>query len=233
MFPLLPLRSLFIVSLLGGNILSPAVAHDVQIADDVGATLHIEPNDIARAGAPTALWFALTQAGGKVIPLADCDCTLTLYDSQNVAVETPSLASISAEGFQDIPGATVTFPDVGAYELVLIGRPQTTTAFSEFELRFEVTVASRTAGNSLPTVADEPTPPPAETVDDQVTAAPDVTTADEADKTDAAIAQTSETPAPASTSTPWVVASVLGGAVVVIGLAIAMLGGRRSPGGKT
>ncbi|MEM0981270.1 MAG: hypothetical protein AAGH78_13475, partial [Cyanobacteria bacterium P01_H01_bin.58] len=50
----------------------PAIAHQVQVADDVGATLHIEPDDIPKAGAPTEVWIALTQPGGVVIPLETC-----------------------------------------------------------------------------------------------------------------------------------------------------------------
>lgn len=219
-------RALLIMPLLGGTLISSAVAHDVQIADDVGATLHIEPNDIARAGEPTELWFALTQAGGTVIPLENCDCTLTLYDSQNAAVVSPPLTPVSAEGFQDIPGATVTFPDVGAYELVLTGQPQSAEQFSDFELRFAVTVASRGAGPPpAPTVAEETAPP------DSESAAGDVTTAP-ADESAGAVATTSETPTPTSTSNLGMGAAILGGAVVIIGLAIARISGRRSPGGK-
>lgn len=46
----------------------PASAHKVKTTADVGATLHIEPNDTPRAGEVTRAWFALTRKGGKVIP---------------------------------------------------------------------------------------------------------------------------------------------------------------------
>ncbi len=218
-------RALLIIPLLGGIRMPPAVAHDVQIADDVGATLHIEPNDIARAGEPTDLWFALTQAGGTVIPLENCDCKLTLYDLQNTVVVSPALTPVSAEGFQDIPGATVTFPDVGAYELVLTGQPQSAEQFSDFELRFAVIVASRGAGTPPPRATEEAASPDSELADGDVTTAP-------ADELAGAVAPTSETPAPNSTSSLGIVAAIVGGAVVVIGLAIARISGRRSPGEK-
>jgi hypothetical protein len=131
---------------------SPAWGHQVEVADDVGATLHVEPNDIPQAGIPTDLWFALTAAGGAIIPLEDCDCTLTVYDQSGAIAVTPDLAPTTAEGYADIPGATLTFPTVGAYELVLSGQPSTAAAqsFSPFDLRFEVTVAGTAAAPATP-----------------------------------------------------------------------------------
>ncbi|WP_204141652.1 hypothetical protein [Halomicronema sp. CCY15110] len=222
-------RSLLLATLLGGAAMAPAIAHDVQIADDVGATLHIEPNDIARAGEATDLWFALTQAGGQVIPLAACDCTLTLYDSQATAVETPTLTAMSAEGFQNIPGATVTFPQVGAYELRLAGSPQQAGAFTPFELSFEVTVASLAPGAAAAPSAHDETP----------ATAPDVAISDEPPPSETAIAasesevsQTAETPMPPVSSTRWIAPAIGVGLVIVVGLAIAIISGGRSPRGE-
>ena len=126
----------------------PTLAHQVQVAGTVGATLHIEPNDLPRAGSPHQVWFALTQAGGQPIPLSDCDCTLTLYGGDGTEISTPPLSPISAEGYQAIPGAEVTFPTVGAYELALVGAPRGEATFAPFELSFEVTVAAGTAAPS-------------------------------------------------------------------------------------
>jgi hypothetical protein len=138
----------------------PAWGHQVEVADDVGATLHVEPNDIPQAGIPTDLWFALTAAGGAIIPLEDCDCTLTVYDQSGAIAVTPTLTPTTAEGYADIPGATLTFPTVGAYELVLAGQPSAERqSFSPFELRFEVTVAGTAAAPATtPTAAIAPPP---------------------------------------------------------------------------
>ncbi|MGD1861349.1 MAG: hypothetical protein ACFB0E_15440 [Leptolyngbyaceae cyanobacterium] len=237
-------RSLSLASLLVGFATLTASAHEVQIAGDVGATLHIEPNDVARAGADTDLWFALTKAGGSVIPLADCDCTLTIYDSQDSVVSTPALTPVSAEGFNDIPGATVVFPEVGAYDLVLTGQPQQAGQFSSFELSYEVTVASR-APDAMPSAvetAPETTADAAEgaaeatTESTADTAAPAAATNDAAtdsstESADAAVA--AETPAAQSTSSVWWPALIVVGAIVVIGLIVAVIGIQRSPGDKT
>lgn len=138
-----------------GSMSREAIAHEVKIDQDIGATLHIEPSDTPRAGEKSTAWFALTQRGGQTIPLAACDCKLAVYSQPNTAtpVLSPPLTPINAEGYQDIPGATFAFPKVGAYRLVLSGQPPAKPpnaeeiGFAPFELDFDVTVA---AGDPAP-----------------------------------------------------------------------------------
>ncbi|MBE9049734.1 hypothetical protein IQ243_04805 [Nostocales cyanobacterium LEGE 11386] len=129
----------------------PVFAHQVQISADVGATVHIEPNDNPRAGEPTQAWFALTRKGGKAIPLTQCDCQLLVYAQPHIpgepALLEPSLKPVSAERYQGIPGAEITFPKPGLYQLQLSGKPATEASFKPFEFKFEVTVAAGTATN--------------------------------------------------------------------------------------
>lgn len=122
------------------------LAHTVKISADVGATIHIEPNDNPRAGEVTQAWFALTRKGGKVIPLKDCNCQLAIYAEPHAVGEPallePPLKPIQAERYQGIPGAEVTFPKPGAYQLQLSGKPVNEGSFKPFELKFVVTVAT-------------------------------------------------------------------------------------------
>ncbi|MGF1460374.1 MAG: hypothetical protein ACFBSG_15275 [Leptolyngbyaceae cyanobacterium] len=220
--------SIHITTLLWGAALlalppGTAQAHQVQISQDVGATLHIEPNDIAQAGVPTQLWFALTRAGGTVIPLADCDCRLDVYDSQGAPVATPELTPTSAEGYEAIPSATVTLPAVGTYDLVLSGQPQSSVDFAEFELSFEVTVA-RAARQANQTATDQPaTSEPS--VPPSVESGPDVANT-------ALGKPVPETESTVAASNQWNRIALWGGAIVVLGLIVAVFSGRRSPGGK-
>ena len=88
-------------------LISPASAHKIETAEDVGATMHIEPNDTPRAGEAAQTWFALTRKGGKIIPLTECDCSLSVYSSPRTAeskpIAHPILHPISAERYQCIP----------------------------------------------------------------------------------------------------------------------------------
>ncbi len=144
--------------LLFAFVVAPASAHKVQIAEDVGSTLHIEPNDNPKAGEPSLAWFALTRKGGKVIPLRECNCKLAVY-SQNGTQDTspvrsPPLKAMSAEGYQGIPGADIVFPKPGAYQVQLSGTPASGAKFKPFSLTYTVTVAG---GKSAGTAREEAT----------------------------------------------------------------------------
>ena len=123
----------------------PAYAHKIKTDAEVGATLHIEPNDNPRAGEPAKTWFALTRKGGKVIPLSECDCELKVYKEplkpESSPILQPVLQSVSAEKYQGIPGSEIVFPQPGAYQLKLSGSAITPGSFQSFELEFPVTVA--------------------------------------------------------------------------------------------
>lgn len=128
-----------------------ASAHKVTTAADVGATLHLEPNDNPRAGETTKTWFALTRKGGKAIPLAQCNCQLAVFAEPHSPNEPPlldpPLQPVTAERYQGIPGTEITFPRPGAYQLQLSGKPKDGRSFQPFELKFAVTVAAGSVSN--------------------------------------------------------------------------------------
>ena len=127
------------------SLIPPASAHKIETTEDVGAILHIEPNDTPRAGEAAQTWFALTRKGGKIIPLTECNCKLAVYSEPRKTAEAPliqpTLKPISAERYQGIPGAKITFPKPGAYQLELSGKPTNGNSFQAFKLKFDVTVA--------------------------------------------------------------------------------------------
>lgn len=135
---------------------TPALAHKVEIAEDIGGTLHIEPNDTPRAGESSLAWFALTRKGGKVLPLEECNCKLSVYsqtlNTSYSPILSPVLKAVSAEKYQGIPGAEIQFSKPGAYQLKLSGTPKIEGDFKPFELKFEVTVA---AGKPVATAIPE------------------------------------------------------------------------------
>ncbi|WP_066426476.1 hypothetical protein [Anabaena sp. 4-3] len=141
------------------NNIPPAAAHKIEIAGDVGGTLHIEPNDTPRAGEAAQAWFALTRKGGKSIPLTQCDCQLAVYAEPHIpgepALIEPSLTPVNAERYQGIPGADITFPKPGIYQLQLTGKPKAGANFQPFDLKFEVTVAAGAAGIGKPLQSQE------------------------------------------------------------------------------
>jgi hypothetical protein len=134
----------------------PAWGHKIKTDAQVGATIHFEPDDRPKSLEPTKVWFALTKQGGTAIPLKDCQCQLQIKQlpgSQKLA--TPPLKAVNAEKYQDIPSATVLFPQPGAYTLELTGQPVKAGDFQPFRLEFDATVAAGNAPNPLPEVNSE------------------------------------------------------------------------------
>lgn len=137
-----------VLSLLAATVatISPVSAHKVQISGDVGATLHIEPDDTPLAGKAALIWLALTRKGGQALPLQQCNCQLSVYSEPSAKHSSPllkpELKAISTQGYKGIPGTVITFPKPGAYQLELIGKPKTGASFKPFVLSFNVTVAT-------------------------------------------------------------------------------------------
>ena len=125
--------------------ISPAYSHEVEISGDVAATFHIEPNHNPKAGQLTQAWFALTRKGGAIIPLNQCNCQLAVYSlprRPNIQpILKPALKSINAENYKGIPGAEITFPKAGAYQLEISGTAKAGANFTPFKLTFEVNVS--------------------------------------------------------------------------------------------
>ena len=147
--------------LLGLSFAAPAFAHTVKVAGDVAATFHIEPNHNPKVGQPSQVWIALTQRGGKVIPLTQCQCRLKVYlnpqSKGDPPTLEPALKPISTERYQNIPSADITFPRSGEYRLEISGTPQPGATFQSFELSYKVTVM---AGPTASKTIAQPKPSP-------------------------------------------------------------------------
>jgi hypothetical protein len=148
-------KLLFMTVLIG-----PAVAHEVEVSNDVAATFHIEPDHTPKAGKPSLAWFALTKKGGKIIPLEQCNCKLTVHLNPHKegtkSLLEPPLKAVSADRYQGIPGAEIVFPKAGSYELELSGTPKAGANFQPFELPYTVTVGAGTAATVSPTGSGSP-----------------------------------------------------------------------------
>lgn len=130
--------------LLSALIATPVAAHTVKVSGDVAALFHVEPDHNPKAGHPSLAWFALTRKGGQVIPLQQCNCKLAVYPEPHKEgsqpLIQPTLKSVSADQHKGIPGADITFPKAGIYELELSGTPKAGASFRPFQLTYEVTV---------------------------------------------------------------------------------------------
>ncbi|GMA14559.1 hypothetical protein E5F05_10085 [Deinococcus metallilatus] len=116
---------------------TPALAHEIVRDGNVGALLHIEPDDAPLVGLPNKTWFETNQRGGKAITLINCACVLSVYQG---AVK-PGVNPISTPGLKTEKNklaADLMFPQEGAYTLVLTGKPRPGATFNAFRLEWVV-----------------------------------------------------------------------------------------------
>ena len=122
----------------------PAVAHNIEVSDEIAATLHIEPDDNPRSGENVQAWFALTHRGGQIVSLSECNCELRVYNvprAENLQpIINPTLQAMDAEKYRGIPGANIIFPQPGVYELEISGTAKDASSFKPFTLTYTVNI---------------------------------------------------------------------------------------------
>jgi hypothetical protein len=129
----------FLLLLFLGFFNQTAYSHELAADKEVGALMHIEPSDDPKVGVSSKVWFDLVKKGGQKISLAQCDCVLSLYKgTARTLLVQPTLVDSKAEEDKSVLSAQVTFPERGAYRLVLSGKPKEGKIFAPFTLRWTV-----------------------------------------------------------------------------------------------
>jgi hypothetical protein len=118
------------------------LAHNLEVKGNIAITFHIEPNHNPKVGKPAQAWFLLTRPGGKIVPLSECDCRLSLFLIQPKPINLGDLPlkAIAAEKYNGIPGAEIIFNQAGLYQLKLEGKPKGEQDFQPFQTSYKVTV---------------------------------------------------------------------------------------------
>ena len=118
-----------------------AIAHEVRTSQEVGGTIHIEPNDRPVAGKKSTIWVALTKRGGEIIPYGTCNCRMEVRSLSDRSIRFTVRNSLAIiERYLGLPSLEVTFPQVGRYELKLSGSAKNGQDFPPFELTFTTNV---------------------------------------------------------------------------------------------
>lgn len=122
----------------------PSFAHTIKADEEVAALFHLEPDHNPRVDQPAQVWFGLTLKGGAPLPLDQCDCQLAIYpqprSEDTEPILQPELVPVDAERYRNAPGAEVVFPEIGAYELEITGKPKGEVDFKPFRLTYSTTV---------------------------------------------------------------------------------------------
>jgi hypothetical protein len=121
----------------------PLIAHQNQtpMTDEVGAMIHVDPDDMPHVGKPSLTWFMLSQNNGEMIAPENCDCRVMVYDAENEAIAHHLPLSVTTVEEQPVLSTMITFPSPGVYTVVLSGESEN-DSFEAFELRFPITAVN-------------------------------------------------------------------------------------------
>ncbi len=125
---------------------SDTLAHQSNAAM-LGASIHLDPNDMPQRGQASLTWFLLTRPNGGVIAPESCNCQVSVYNSENQLVTHHlPLSTIALTTSKQIEHRAISthilFPESGDYTVVLSGRSND-GSFEPFVLDFPVLVHAK------------------------------------------------------------------------------------------
>lgn len=113
-----------------------ASAHVLATDGNIGAVLHISPDDNPTSGTPTSFTLSFDDTTGR-FKLPNCDCSAAIQENGK------TLSTISLNNSHQLDSTnTFTFPRANAYTLEITGTPKTANAFQSFALSYTVRVTS-------------------------------------------------------------------------------------------
>lgn len=111
-----------------------ASAHVLKIDGDIGAVLHINPDDNPTTGGSTDYIMSFDDDTGK-FSLPKCDCTVSIIENGKTVARKPLVISSS-----EVSENHYTFIKPDVYTMRFSGTPKNPGAFQPFTLDYEVRV---------------------------------------------------------------------------------------------
>ena len=127
---------LFVVSCLF-LVAQPADAHILKTDGDIGAVIHVDPDDDPIAGQQSNLFFEFKDKSGK-LAIQDCTCTATILESGKKLTVIP----LNPDPSDRLSGTfSYTFPEKNVYTIGISGVPTAGNSFQPFTLTYDIRVA--------------------------------------------------------------------------------------------
>jgi len=115
---------------------SPAFAHFFETDNTVTGELHVEPNDNPVPGELATLNFRFVDTAKK-FTLAQCDCTISIYEGKEKVFETPLIPRHTSHPSIYDANLVYAFPHKNTYTIVLHGIPKTKDAFQPITITWD------------------------------------------------------------------------------------------------
>jgi len=107
----------------------PVYGHVLKTDGDIGAVVHIDPEDDPIIGQETTVYFDIKDKTGK-FSAENCDCVFSVKKAGNSIYSQPLKGTIGSYNF----------PEKNIYTLELKGAPKTVGQFESFTLTYDVRV---------------------------------------------------------------------------------------------
>lgn len=124
------LSLLVLLSLLSISLPNIAKAHVLETNGDIGAVLHIDPDDDPYAKIPSQIYFDIKDKSNR-FNFSNCECLFTVYSNDKLIHSQKALSE----------NITYTFPQKGVYKISLTGKPLGSEKFSNFTLSYDIRVS--------------------------------------------------------------------------------------------
>jgi hypothetical protein len=135
-----------VISIIFFSSTKPIFAHILATDHNIGAVLHIDPNDEPIAGQQASFFFEFKDKQGKFSP-QNCNCTFTILENNNQLYAQPVFRD---NNNPSLTSASVffTFPVKDVYKIKVTGTPTTPGTFQPFTLTYDVRVDQDSANQS-------------------------------------------------------------------------------------
>jgi len=132
---------------LGINVVS---AHVLKTDGNIGAVMHVNPDDDPIAGLDSSFYFEFKDKSGKFDP-AKCDCNAVILENGKELFKTAIFAqsaSLTSSSF------TFNFPEKNVYQLKVIGTAND-NSFQNFTLNYDIRVAKDASNETNKIISNE------------------------------------------------------------------------------
>jgi hypothetical protein len=123
-----------ILSVIFLGIAKPAEAHFLATDGNIGAILHVDPNDSPVAGSQASFFFEFKDKQNKFKP-ENCNCTFEIDENGKTIFYQLLFQSNSNPNLSNA-SVFYTFPRIDVYEIKVVGNPEIPNAFQPFTLKW-------------------------------------------------------------------------------------------------
>jgi hypothetical protein len=118
----------------------PILAHTLKVQNEVGVSLHIDPDDDPIAGQEAVFYPKITDKT-NLFKISDCDCRVQISQNGEVLFQTVLITDPSESNGKDAV-FRYTFPAKGNYLLEMSGS-SFTKSFNNFQIKYDLNVTKQ------------------------------------------------------------------------------------------